>query len=1152
MIKTFIKIALIFLMAFQLCAQGKLYEGPDDPAGDIAAEREGYMTGNRVFLYFQNTTELSDWPRVDVSKWPNDLSGSKMTDGINVLITSEVYLENDSIPVTDIDEINSRNDLDTLWFCQTSFRGGMDEDPTGTVQWGLYPVFGYFNEGGTNENPAMSNNSDSWPVEGWPAPNDATKWQGEWNGRFGRGVFYADLETYVVTNDAQDLEYLGPEDELKYYPRPGVKIGDKKPDVTIQAGEPWGGLGIRVDMRGYQWNNPLARDAIFFEYNVSNISDYDLPRTAFGYHVDNAIGGDGANDELGFFDGFIDMAYSWDVNGVGIGGLATGTMGFAFLESPGLSFDGIDNDQDGIIDEARDNQAQNFIGAEEGYADLGQFMEFYGLTQADLKPHWDADEDQDWNDGVDANGNGRYDIDENAGDDVGLDGVGPTDLNWTEPDEGEGNHRPDFVEGIGSEPNFAAVDISESDMLGLTTFSLFHVTATLNNQPRTFHADWVMWQLTGTGYTELWTGGISNLIEVFASGPFPLYKGRTERISMSMLHSFDDLAGLESAEHLAPNLFKLKKTVQLIYESDYRFAQPPKLPTLSATAGDGKVILTWDDVADKNTREPFLDNINDFEGYKLIRASDKKFQDARVITDGEGNPTFFDPIFQCDLKDEYSGYAEYGMYNGVAYEMGSNTGITHYYVDNEVSNGKTYYYGLIAYDYGIPDLDPAIGPSENNLVIELDEFENITYIGQNVAVATPHQMAAGYQENEIEIVSSTLKEGTGSVVPSVVARDALKADHTYVVKFLVDKVDSVRNVDASSFYSPAGYNIYDVTNGGRVLLAGEDARSSDFFGKNFVYDSLNTRKLGWFFKLLDPIYSDLADGVQLAITSVVQSTATGSYDWANSGWTIGNAVTMTHVTEDGLTYFPWDHELIWTGNDAVYTAKARAAAGMIDENGDRIDRDNSIYYGSYPFFMINKSFTTESGYDTLDVVTLDDNQNGAIDLVGDRFIFGALDNRERWTATLFVMQFEEMPQPGDVYFHTFIKPFSTLDSLVYKVNGVQPTDLEALETEMDKIKVVPNPYVATNAMEPSFGNWQLNQQRRILFTHLPAKCEITIFTSSGSFVDQILVENSDANGTVHWDLRSDEGLDVAAGMYLYHVKALATDAEKIGKFAILK
>ena len=42
------------------------------------------------------------------------------------------------------------------------------------------------------------------------------------------------------------------------------------------------------------------------------------------------------------------------------------------------------------------------------------------------------------------------------------------DLNYNGPDEGECNHRPDFIEGIGCEPNFAVTDIQESDMIGLT------------------------------------------------------------------------------------------------------------------------------------------------------------------------------------------------------------------------------------------------------------------------------------------------------------------------------------------------------------------------------------------------------------------------------------------------------------------------------------------------------------------------------------------------------------------------------------------------------------------------------------------------------------------------------------------------------------
>ena len=296
--KITMSLRLVFILtifsAVSVLGQGRPYEGPEDPPGDIAAEREGFMTGNRVFLYFRNTTELSDWPRVDVSRWPNNENGTKMLDGIGLLIGARVYIANDSTPVTDPIQIRTRRDLDTLHFLQTSYREEMDRDPTGTVEWGFYPIFGYFNE--LSEYPAMSNRVNSWPTAGWPSIGSSKKWHGEWNGRFGRGVIYADLETFFVVNDAQDQEYLGPEDRVRYFPRPGRFIGDNYPTVSIQKGKPWGGIGIRVEQRGFQWNNPQARDAIFWEYTIANISEYDLPEVAFGYWVDNAIGGDGADD----------------------------------------------------------------------------------------------------------------------------------------------------------------------------------------------------------------------------------------------------------------------------------------------------------------------------------------------------------------------------------------------------------------------------------------------------------------------------------------------------------------------------------------------------------------------------------------------------------------------------------------------------------------------------------------------------------------------------------------------------------------------------------------------------------------------------------------------------------------------------------------
>ena len=51
---------------------------------------------------------------------------------------------------------------------------------------------------------------------------------------------------------------------------------------------------------------------------------------------------------------------------------------------------------------------------------------------------------------------------------------------------------------------------------------------------------------------------------------------------MSEVHSYDPLSGLMSDAHSAPALFRLKEVVQVIYETDYRFAQAPLMPTLKS------------------------------------------------------------------------------------------------------------------------------------------------------------------------------------------------------------------------------------------------------------------------------------------------------------------------------------------------------------------------------------------------------------------------------------------------------------------------------------------------------------------------------------------------------------------------------------------
>ena len=130
---------------------------------------------------------------------------------------------------------------------------------------------------------------------------------------------------------------------------------------------------------------------------------------------------------------------------------------------------------------------------------------------------------------------------------------------------------------------------------------------------------------------------------------------------------------------------------------------------------------------------------------------------------------FKKPIYQCDLVDGISGFTDFGLVNGAGYNLGSETGITHIFVDNTVQNGRTYYYAVVAYDFGAPNIGPGIAPSENNVVIELDEAEEIRSIGKNVAVVVPHPRAAGYVPPEVTIEETELL-GTGSVEPLIRAQ----------------------------------------------------------------------------------------------------------------------------------------------------------------------------------------------------------------------------------------------------------------------------------------------------------------------------------------------------------------------------------------------
>ena len=154
-------------------------------------------------------------------------------------------------------------------------------------------------------------------------------------------------------------------------------------------------------------------------------------------------------------------------------------------------------------------------------------------------------------------------------------------------------------------------------------------------------------------------------------------------------------------------------------------------------------------------------------------------------------------------------------------------------------------------------------------------------------------------------------------------------------------------------------------------------------------------------------------------------------------------------------------------------------------------------------------------------------------------LFGVVDSLQR------------NPQAGDSLIIALNNPFLSHDVFEFKSIS-QGSDRERAKFELDNVKVVPNPYIVANSWEDWNPFSTGRGPRELHFTHLPPKCTIRIYSLSGQLVDIIEHNNPDmSNGTEIWDMQTKDQLEIAYGIYVYHIDA-GDVGEKIGKFAVIK
>jgi hypothetical protein len=128
------------------------------------------------------------------------------------------------------------------------------------------------------------------------------------------------------------------------------------------------------------------------------------------------------------------------------------------------------------------------------------------------------------------------------------------------------------------------------------------------------------------------------------------------------------------------------------------------------------------------------------------------------------------------------------------------------------------------------------------------------------------------------------------------------------------------------------------------------------------------------------------------------------------------------------------------------------------------------------------------------------------------------------------------PEAGSQLFVRYAVPVSSDRELEFSVTplmaGARVKTVS--RTQMDSIRVVPNPYILYSNYEQS-----RSEERRVMFTHLPPSGVIRIYTASGQFVQQITWTQAELNGSgdLYFNLLTREGTLMSSGLYLFTVQA---------------
>ncbi|MBI4721446.1 MAG: hypothetical protein HY769_00305 [Candidatus Stahlbacteria bacterium] len=661
---------------------------------------------------------------------------------------------------------------------------------------------------------------------------------------------------------------------------------------------------------------------------------------------------------------------------------------------------------------------------------------------------------------------------------------------------------------------------------------------------------------------------------VMGCGPFTMDPGEIDTLMFGVMFSNGDTRDKEYlleqgdvAQFMYNGRVLVSDTCADTIISWYRWPvlSAPPVPNVIVVPGDGKVTIVWDN-SSENVPDEWLGVMRsandslykeyDFEGYRLWR--------SRTGITGE-----WEVIGQWDVKNDITllpGDSYIPGYGNMSGQNSKNSGLAYSYVDEDIINGVSYFYAVTPYDFNTlgnpntPNLNvwgsleagykaiTCTPRSEPENIIHPTAIPNLTKGATNTVtltslVETPIAVTGDeyiLKWDETKRAEAKPTEQPGAIVLPVYSyRIYNQTEGEYVTtipepieltleeeKYISVQKDTIREW-ATTFMTP----VFDgIRLQGKVTLDLTEKRDTtidttiiDTIPPDTIIDTTIIDISA--FKIPDSIcvttgeYADSL-GLQICGFFVPNSSSDGIYTTLeNKKWAYRGGVNVEirwYKTGDTLRAEVWD-----ITNDIEIPFDSTLNTGW-------------CFRGTPPSPPHNKPrnwITASKKASKLYIAGVLYNFNAGSPMTTNGF--NSIKEGDIWT--IYSSCAVRVPCKGNEF--TIKTTKVKYDSLLH---------------QLDKIRVVPNPYLVRTIWDKS------NDYRWIQFTNLPSECTIRIYTLAGDLIRVIDHKETSVGGMPgnlggmeKWDMLTKNDQIIASGVYLYMVTTPNKNS-KVGKLAIIR